>query len=150
MALVNNNEARRLDLGGHVQLNPGINEVPDDGWAKAKEIQLVKDYLEAKMLEEVSGEGQATTRGDPSAGLSGLTEEAATGTVQQTYDRILLTKWKQSEKRSAVVAALDTQLAAIGPPPGEKEASTTAPTSSGAHQTARSTSAAPAPSKRKE
>lgn len=134
MAFVKNNEARihgigmpaDVDDGKSIDLLPGVNEVSDEKWAKAKEIRLVQHYLESKVLEEVSKstatkEGIATTTGGttPPAtasnvataeDLSGYTVAEATDLIGNTYDKALLQKWAKADNRKGIQDAIAKQI----------------------------------------
>jgi hypothetical protein len=132
MPLVNNKEARQINLGGLVLLAPGINSVPDDLWKEALKHDNAKLLVDAGTLEVVrrAEDGAAINTATDPGGLPGapvddinqLEPADAIRVIGLTYDRTLLSTWGGSAKNRDVKAALEQQLQAVGLTPEEAEA----------------------------
>jgi hypothetical protein len=106
------------NVGDLFILKPGINEVPEDLWQKAQEIELVRIMVDEEILKP--GEGPAP------ADLSKLKPAAAATLVKKTVDRELLERWFDAEKRKPVLEAIGVQIDAITPDKGTKKGGETA------------------------
>lgn len=83
------------------RLLPGVNEVDLDQWNKAKQLPVIKHYLNAGLFVEFGGS---------KPGLLGVSILDAIETVKHTLDRELLKTWKNAETRAGVLSALETQI----------------------------------------
>jgi hypothetical protein len=92
---------RRTDI----DLQPGVNPVHDDQWAKAKEVKVVNALLSAGKLSELG----PTQDGS----LKDVQEGQALKLVPETYNLKLLGAWLIEEKRPKVKAAIQKQLDTI-------------------------------------
>ena len=124
VVLVNNMEDRLHNLGNHITLKPGVNEVPADKWAEVMKITLIKDHYVAKGIFKIIEENASIE--NP---LLGLNTVKAIEMVQDTYEPALLESWLANDaikKRSRVVEAINLQLEMIALKTAPKEADTTA------------------------
>jgi hypothetical protein len=96
----------------YVVLLPGVNAVDADEW------DLVKDAGVMPALLKLKGRG-GFELGDSRLDLSSLAgikdEEEAIALVEETVGADLLKSWQRTEKRKAVLDAIEEQLAAIDP-----------------------------------
>jgi hypothetical protein len=136
MAMVRNNTARVIGLGGAANLLPGVNEVDDEAWKKAQTVALkallTKQEGEDKPALELVSSAEATTATTAGA-TTGTTDTGGTGTlssknvtdakalVAETYDRKLLERWRTEETRHTVQQAIDEQLAKLQLSESEKK-----------------------------
>lgn len=124
MPLVNNKEARGINLAGIVLLAPGINSVGDDLWKQATEHEMVRKLIDAGTLEVVkkAEDGAAVNAATDPGGMppsapddiNAMGPADAQRIIGQTYDRTLLLSWSGSTKNKDVKTALDAQLKAVG------------------------------------
>ena len=84
--------------GLNFRLVPGNNEIDAEAWAKAMKLKIVKANVESGAWVEVGG------------AMSESQEKQSIALIEDTLDRALLGKWKQAEKRPAVLAAIQAQL----------------------------------------
>ena len=111
--LVQNKEKRVLGppAGGEgnepVVLKPGINDVPDDVWARCRNSKFVKQRMDCDepTLVEV---GAA-----PDKGLAGMDMIRALEVVKGTLDLAMLHEWVEGEKRKKVKDAVQRQIALL-------------------------------------
>lgn len=131
MMLVKNNEARVHNLGDHVILRPGINEVPKDKFEEACEIELVKHYLDEGTIEVVkptaaataaAGASPGTTGSAPAVRLQDFKAGEAIALVEETFDLDLLQKWSAEQQSKTVATAIEKQIELINEAGGEAEA----------------------------
>jgi hypothetical protein len=87
-----------------VTLMPGVNDVADGDWEKMQEIKIIKIYREEGSLRELD----ATP-------ISKRSPKDAVRVVKDTYDRGLLLKWREDDKRPQVQDAIGAQLKGITP-----------------------------------
>lgn len=87
-----------------LKLMPGTNEVDAALWKEAKKIKVVRHKLEDEEFLEMTG----TT-------LADLKGTKAKEVIRDTFDRDLLKKWLDMEKRPGIQAAIQEQLASVQP-----------------------------------
>lgn len=90
-----------------IDLMPGNNVVAEKDWIEAKDHPLVKHRLQERHYEV-----DLTTPGDTHKIAD---EQGAVRMVEDTLDRKLLQRWRESEQRVSVVAAIDKQLERVKP-----------------------------------
>lgn len=99
-------------LGGEVVLMPGANPAVDGKkWAEAATAPMVKALLK---LRKRSGL-EVDEKIDASDSLADVDENDAVDLVDETVDAKILKKWKASEKRAEVLAAIEAQIEKIDP-----------------------------------
>lgn len=105
-------EKDRPKVHDHITLLPGANAVDPDYW------DLVKDIDTIKILCRKKTRGGLEV-GDSRIDVSNLgsigDEDEAKELVDETVDADLLRTWKRTEKRPALVKALEEQLEKIDP-----------------------------------
>lgn len=111
--LVKNNEARIHRIGAGVDhaeitLLPGVNDVPDRDWSKAKEIKLVGLQLKAKTFEEVGSSKESPGAGEQKSPKDMKVDDAVK-LIGETYDRELLKRWALEDERKGVQKAIADQ-----------------------------------------
>lgn len=89
--------------GQPIQLLPGANEVGETDWAEVQKDSTIASMLEKGELKVLSNKDGATQ----------LPAKDAEKIVAQTYDIQLLNKWKASDKRKPILAAIEKQLEMI-------------------------------------
>jgi hypothetical protein len=89
--------------GMDFRLVPGNNEIDAEAWAKAKKLKIVQANLESGAWVEAG------------ASMREAADEVSIGLVHETLDRRLLMKWKGTERRPTVVAAINHQLEQTDP-----------------------------------
>lgn len=86
-----------------VVLKPGINKVSESDWAKMRELRTIQGYIEQEDLVEMDSQ-------EPSQ----LKDKKAVELIKDTFDPVLLLKWRADEVatqgRESVMSALDKQL----------------------------------------
>lgn len=97
---------------GPITLKPGLNDVPAALWQEAQKTYgpSITRMLDDGLLEVLEGKA-----GDPLelADLAKLPERKAIKLVTETVDDGVLTQWHESERRKAVIAAIENQLARL-------------------------------------
>lgn len=118
---------------GDVTLKPGVNVIPQDRWELAKKTAfLVPDpasshkkvrksvvdvLIEAGSIQVLS---QPHEKADETS-LEGVPDPESIAMAKATYDLPTLHAFLHNEKRPAVKAALEAQLAEINRPPTDEE-----------------------------
>lgn len=99
-----------------IRLLPGVNDVDDAAWAKAR-VNL-KEKLAARQVIEVGATVKKEKDGEVVVGkkFSDLGAEEAEGVVADTNDVELLAKWKSTEKRDSVRLAIANRVDALNKP----------------------------------
>lgn len=95
-----------------IVLLPGVNDVDPEKWAK------VKDFEHVKLLVKLGAKRGGFVVGKPTESLATLEKldaEDAIETVDECVDAKLLAAWRASEKRAAVLEALEKQIEKIDP-----------------------------------
>jgi hypothetical protein len=92
---------RPAQEGRELKLLPGINDsiAPSD-WEAAKKTPLVKVFVDNGCLEVVDAEK-----------LAKFTPPAAMALVKETIDMKLIEKWRKTEQRAEVLAAIGAHVA---------------------------------------
>jgi hypothetical protein len=104
---VTNRDKRIWNIAGAVKLMPGINEVDEETWDKPEVSNSAADLVKAGLV--------VVDRKVSLKDLAALKPEEAISSVKETVDRALLEQWKATEKRPAVLQAIQAQIAAITP-----------------------------------
>ena len=89
--------------GQPIQLLPGANEVAETDWAEVQKDSTISSMLENGQLKVLSTKD----------GAAQLPAKDAEKVIAQTYDISLLNKWKASDKRKPILAAIEKQLEMI-------------------------------------
>lgn len=125
-----------VQIGKDLTLTPGVNNIPNDQWAMARE--HVKDKIERGDLEEIkaevsekvtpvkvpvqnvqTGKNEEVTRNKveteikSAKTLKELPAKEAEALVKDTYNLKTLEEWAQDDPRDAVRAAIKNQIDAI-------------------------------------
>ena len=103
MQLINNKEARLRSIpvnGKMIQLKPGINEVDEKDLEEALKIKTIAAAFEDGLLENLKD----------SNAITDLNVKRAAVLIAETFDELLLAKWRSAEKRETVKAAIDKQI----------------------------------------
>lgn len=107
-----NTQARLMQIGdpdrGVRFLKPGVNLVPQATFDKVSKESGFKSWLAKGWVEVDTKPTTATV-----ASLADMKPAEAAKLVAETLDVQQLETWKESESRPKVLAAIDTQLAAI-------------------------------------
>jgi hypothetical protein len=110
---------------GNVRLIPGTNDVPQKDWEAALKLYpLVRHLVDAGEIEtfDKSGNVRDDDASTPASkaqppleveDLSKLAEKKAVAMVKDTVDERLLNAWYQTEKRKAVIVAIEGQFETI-------------------------------------
>lgn len=125
MPLVNNKEARQINLAGIVLLAPGINQVPDEVWKEAAKHSSTTLLLDSKLIEVVRRADDGASINTATVAAVGVSAPApedindleppdAIRIVGLTFDRALLALWAGSAKNKDVKGAIEQQLKAAG------------------------------------
>ena len=93
----------KISGGEPVRFVPGANEIVESDWAEISKDPTIKSMVEGDVLKVLSAKG----------GESQLPLKDAEKVIAQTFDIQLLQKWKASEKRKPIVAAIEKQLEMI-------------------------------------
>ena len=109
---VDNKDTRIWNVGDHVTLLPGVNEVEDAVWAKAE--PSAKNLVDAGLVEPKPGVSVKN--------LWKHNPHEAVALVKATVDRKLLEGWAETEKRRPVLDAINGRLDEITPKPSDKKA----------------------------
>lgn len=91
---------------------PGGNEIKDVDWEIIKKHPDIARKIESKEIEVLSAEAPAKTDDNPSE-LSALSAKDAKKLVEETFDVVLLRKWRDEETRKPVSNSIDDQLKKI-------------------------------------
>lgn len=93
-----------------IRLMPGVNQIEDADWEKVKALKGVQVFLEEGELLEID----ATP-------LPKRPSKDAIKLVKNTFDKALLLKWREDEKREDVTKAIAHQINEITPSKEELE-----------------------------
>lgn len=102
-------EGHALPPKRHVRLMPGVNNVDDADWEKAKELAQVKYWISERECIELD-----------STPLAKRPPRDAVKIVKDTWNRIQLEKWREDDKRPQVQDAISQQIKALEPTADEK------------------------------
>lgn len=91
---------------------PGGNEIKDSDWEIIKKHPDIARKIEAKEIEVLSEAAPAKTD-DNTSELSALSAKDAKKLVEETFDVVLLRKWREEETRKPVSNSIDDQLKKI-------------------------------------
>lgn len=91
---------------------PGGNEIKDADWEIIKKHPDMKRKIESKEIEILSDSAPAKTD-DNTSELSALSAKDAKKLVEETFDVVLLRKWRDEETRKPVSNSIDDQLKKI-------------------------------------
>ena len=94
----------KISGGTPVRFLPGANEIEETDWAEIQKDPTIKGMCEEGTLKVLSSKGGGDTQ---------LPLKDAEKVIAQTFDIQLLEKWKATEKRKPIVAAIEKQLAMI-------------------------------------
>ncbi len=87
-------------------LLPGVNELDEAEWTKAEQNPIVKHYIKTGVFKV----------NRQAADITALSPKEALELVKATFDRGLLEKWVEAEKRKPVLDAIGVQLDSIEVP----------------------------------
>lgn len=97
---------------GEIVLLPGANPAVDaKKWAEAKSAPMIVALLKLRKREGL----EVDEKTDASESLADLDENDAIDLVDETVDPKILAKWKKSEKRAEIVAAIEAQIEKLDP-----------------------------------
>lgn len=109
---ITNTQARLMQIGDPDRsprfLKPGVNLVPQATYDKVSKEVGFKSWVADGSIKVDTKPTAATT-----ASLADMKPVEAAKLVAETLDVLQLEAWKQAESRPKVLAAIDTQLAAI-------------------------------------
>ncbi len=94
-----------LAPGKQILLQPGANFVEEADWAILKKQEPVLKLVELTHLKEGPKVAEVETA------LRALSNVEAIKLVVETYDLDLLVAWKNTDKRTAILASIETQIA---------------------------------------
>lgn len=114
--ILKNNAARPISFGTGLPdasvkiIKPGTNDISKEDWAVLEKHPVIKAMLKSKEFEIVGGEKGGETEGKE---LKDLSSKDATKLVGETFDTAVLKSWLESETRSPIKKAIETQLEKI-------------------------------------
>ena len=94
----------KISGGEPVRFVPGANEIQETDWDEIAKDSTIKGLLENGGLKVLSAKGGQDAQ---------LPLKDAEKVIAQTFDLQLLEKWKASEKRKPVIAAIEKQIVMI-------------------------------------
>ncbi len=94
-------------------LRPGTNEIPDEVQEALEKSSTVKEWIKRSWLQVIK-----TAKGkEKASGVGSFDDEQAVVLINDCFDPLMLTKWKEGEKREVVRVAIVervAQLKAVG------------------------------------
>lgn len=112
----------KIGLTNTYRVLPGCNEIPDEDWEKIKKISIVQTFLSAGLIEEFgtrqqevikTPEGESKVEVVKPKAFKDLSPEEALKIVADTWDSEQLVKWRKSENRDELRAAIANQIEKI-------------------------------------
>lgn len=99
-------------------LRPGLNEVDDEVWERAKTHPGLRRRIQQGVVELISDGDDA----EHAAELTGMRVRESLTLVKETIDEDILRHWLEIEDRDSVVKALETQLSKVSKTQDQAEA----------------------------
>lgn len=119
MKLINSKRAS-LIAGPDFMLVPGINQLSDETWQRAKETFAIQAFLKTGELTDEtpapavpSEQAESRESEETSSALSSLNVDQARGMIRKTFDLDLLSLWESQDQRASVLREITSQKAKI-------------------------------------
>ncbi|MFT9496372.1 hypothetical protein [Anaerosolibacter sp.] len=96
------NHSKYIKHVEEISLNIGGNEVDEKAWEKATQHPIVKGWIENGDVEVEQGDLEDITKITPGS--------KAIAIIETTFSQEKLQKWQETEKRKAVLEAINKQI----------------------------------------